>query len=121
MTYSSDTSRLSNNAENTARQAGYAAQQGMERVSESLGEARAHSGEALRSLAHSTAELAHRGMDVVRDRSLQVRDNTTHYIQDEPMKSVLIAAAVGATLMGLVAMFSRGSSHDSHSGYRSHR
>jgi len=121
MTYSSDTSRLSNAAENTARQAGYAAQQGMERVSETLGEARAHTGEALRSLAHGTEELAHRGMDVVRDKSLQVRDNTAHYIQDEPMKSMLIAAAVGATLMGLVAMFSRSPSNDSNRGYRSHR
>ena len=73
----------------------------------------------LRNLAHSTEELAHRGMDLVRDKSLHVRDTTTHYIQDEPVKSMLIAAAVGAALIGLVAMFSRSGSHAN--GYRSQR
>ena len=55
--------------------------------------------------------LAKRGMDVLRDttrdlgdRAQRASDRTESYIQDQPMKSVLIAAATGAALMALVAM-----------------
>lgn len=116
----SDTSSLTQAAENAARHTARDAQQGMDRMSDSLSNVRHQTGDTLRQLAHSTEDLAHRGMDVVRDsagqlreRSLHVKDATTHYIQDEPVKSMLIAAAVGATLMGLVAMFSR-NGHSSH-------
>lgn len=34
-------------------------------------------------------------------------DSTTHYIREEPIKSVLIAAATGAVLMALVGLVSR--------------
>lgn len=113
-----DTSSLTRAAENAARDTGRTAQHGMERVSDTLSDARAQTGDTLRQLAHNTEDLAHRSLDLVRDRadqlrerSYQVKDATTHYIQDEPVKSMLIAAAVGATLMGLVAMFSRNGSH----------
>lgn len=115
-----DTSSLTQAAENAARQTSRNAQQGMDRVADSFNDARHQTSDTLRQLAHSTEELAHRGMDVMRDsagqlrdKSLHVKDATTHYIQDEPVKSMLIAAAVGATLMGLVAMFSR-NGHGSH-------
>jgi len=62
-------------------------------------------------LLERTGELAQRGMDAVRDRSLQVReqalrasDNTLNYIKDEPVKAVLIAAAAGAALMVLLGL-----------------
>jgi ElaB/YqjD/DUF883 family membrane-anchored ribosome-binding protein len=91
-----------------------AAQEGMERMSDGLNAARNQSGTALRQLAHQTEALANDGMEAVREgahqlkeKSAHLRDATTTYIQHEPMKSVLIAAAVGATLMGLVALFSR--------------
>ena len=91
-----------------------AAQEGMERMSDGLSVARNQSGTALRQLAHQTEALAHEGAEAVREgahqlreKSMQVKDATTTYIQHEPIKSVLIAAAVGATLMGLVAVFSR--------------
>ena len=55
--------------------------------------------------------LAQRGMDAVRDTSQQVReralrvsDGTVGYIRDEPVKSVLIAAAAGATLVVLASL-----------------
>jgi ElaB/YqjD/DUF883 family membrane-anchored ribosome-binding protein len=58
--------------------------------------------------------LAQRGVDSVRDTSHQLRvkaahasDNTMHYIKDEPVKSILIAAATGAALMALVSLISR--------------
>jgi len=60
------------------------------------------------------SELAQRGVDAVRERSLQVRDqalrasdNTVNYIRDEPVKAVLIAAAAGAVLMALIGLLRR--------------
>jgi ElaB/YqjD/DUF883 family membrane-anchored ribosome-binding protein len=101
-------------AENAIRSTQRVAQQGLDRMADGLGEARAQTGAALKQLAHDTESLTHRGMDAVREgthqlreKSLHVKDATTSYIQHEPVKSVLIAAAVGAALMGLVALFSR--------------
>ena len=61
--------------------------------------------------------LAQRGMDAVRETSQQVReravrvsDGTVGYIRDEPVKSVLIAAATGAVLMALVGLMGRSNS-----------
>ncbi len=62
-------------------------------------------------LMEQTSQLAQRGLDAVHDGALQLRDKahlgtdaTVHYIQREPIKSVLIAAATGATLMALVSL-----------------
>ena len=56
------------------------------------------------------------GVDTVLQTSQQVSESvqnatakTTHYIREEPIKSVLIAAATGAVLMALVALVSRSS------------
>lgn len=43
----------------------------------------------------------------VQQRALRVSDNTVGYIRDEPVKSVLIAAATGAALVALVGLLSR--------------
>jgi ElaB/YqjD/DUF883 family membrane-anchored ribosome-binding protein len=58
--------------------------------------------------------MLHRGMDTLRDGTQQVRakahqasESTTHYIQQEPLKAVLIAAATGAALMALVSLLTR--------------
>lgn len=60
--------------------------------------------------------LAQRGVDAVRERSLQVRDqalrasdNTRNYIRDEPVKAVLFAAAAGAGLMALIGLLRKSS------------
>lgn len=63
--------------------------------------------------------LAHQGVDAVRDgkRQLQAQvrhasDSAVHYIQAEPFKAVLIAAATGAALMALLSLMARsGSRH----------
>jgi ElaB/YqjD/DUF883 family membrane-anchored ribosome-binding protein len=61
-------------------------------------------------VAERASALAHQGVDTVRERSHQlgdsahrVADGTRHYVQDQPVKSLLIAAATGAALMGLLA------------------
>lgn len=58
--------------------------------------------------------LARQGMDAMREQSLHLQararrgsDDTLHYIRDEPVKSVLIAAATGAVLMALAGLMMR--------------
>lgn len=62
--------------------------------------------------------LAQRGVDAIndtsrrlRDKALNASDSTVQYIQTEPYKAVLIAAATGAALMALVSLLSRSRSH----------
>jgi len=57
---------------------------------------------------------ARRGMDAMRDSSQQLReraqragDQTVAYVKDEPIKSMLIAAATGAALMALISLMAR--------------
>jgi len=66
---------------------------------------------------HASAQAigaAQRGVTALRDSSQHMVDsahrateNTATYIRDEPVKSMLMAAAAGATLMALVSMMSR--------------
>ena len=65
------------------------------------------------NLQEQTSQWAHRGIDAVHDGALQLRnkaqsgsDATVLYIQREPIKSVLIAAATGAALMALLGLMS---------------
>ena len=64
----------------------------------------------------ATQNAVNGAVDSVRDTSLQLRENahrmsekTAGYIKEEPMKSLLIAAATGAALMALVSLASRSS------------
>jgi ElaB/YqjD/DUF883 family membrane-anchored ribosome-binding protein len=57
---------------------------------------------------------AQRGVAALRDsrqqlyeRANQASDATVGYIKDEPVKSMLIAAAAGAVLMGLLGLITR--------------
>ena len=78
----------------------------------------AEQGAQLIDQATNSAENAlgatHRGIQAVRESSKQLiakaqqaSDTTTDYIKQEPVKAVLIAAATGAALMGLVALLAR--------------
>lgn len=62
----------------------------------------------------ATQNAVNGAVDSVRDTSLRIRDNahrvsekTAGYIKDEPLKSMLIAAATGAALMAMVSLVSR--------------
>ena len=53
---------------------------------------------------HKIDELKGEAQDLYgrgKDRALELRDNVDHYVQDQPMRSVLIAAGVGLCL-GLI-------------------
>jgi ElaB/YqjD/DUF883 family membrane-anchored ribosome-binding protein len=73
----------------------------------------------LNRATEQASAMAHRGMDAVRETSQQVRDkarqaqdSTVTYIRDEPVKSMLIAAATGAALMGLLGLMTRSHHRD---------
>lgn len=72
----------------------------------------------LKRAADQAADLARRGVDAItegsqalRRQALQASDSTRDYIRDEPVKSVLIAAATGAALMALVGLLTRSRDH----------
>lgn len=101
-------------ADNAIRSSQRVANQTLDGLADRVDEVRAQTGPALNRLATEAERLARRGVDAVREGSQQLRDQTLRtadstvgYIKDEPVKAVLIAAAVGAALMALVAMVSR--------------
>lgn len=52
-------------------------------------------------------EAVHEGSDKVRAQARGASARTVNYIKDEPVKSILIAAAAGAVLTALVQIASR--------------
>lgn len=73
--------------------------------------------QAVSSAGHAldaTKNAVNGAVDSVRATSLHIRDDinrmsekTTGYIKEEPIKSMLIAAATGAALMAMVSLISR--------------
>ena len=59
---------------------------------------------AVPAAAASASELMHRASDVVRHEAQALSEQTGRYVRDEPMKSLAIAAGIGAALAGLVAL-----------------
>ncbi len=58
--------------------------------------------------------LGQRGIDAMREGTQHLRDtahrasdHTLHYVKDEPVKALLIAAATGAALVALLSLMSR--------------
>ena len=70
-------------------------------------------------LAKDAESIARRGLETARDTSRQLReraaqasDTTVKYIQDEPVKAMLIAAAAGAALVTVISLLSRSRQRD---------
>jgi ElaB/YqjD/DUF883 family membrane-anchored ribosome-binding protein len=90
-----------------ADQAGEAAREGLQELSETVPS-------ALSRAAAQAEDLAQRGIARARSAAGQVReqynvatDKTTAYIRDEPLKAVLIAAAAGAATALVASWVSR--------------
>ncbi len=69
---------------------------------------------ALESASTKAREVVQKGKDTLteatdqlRDRAVEASDAAAAYAKDEPMKALLIAAAAGALLMGLLSMLVR--------------
>jgi ElaB/YqjD/DUF883 family membrane-anchored ribosome-binding protein len=84
---------------------------------ETLGAVRGIRNDASALLNQTTEQastLAQLGLEVVRDSTQQLRDKAQHasrctirYVEDQPVKAVLIAAASGAVLMLLLGLLGR--------------
>jgi ElaB/YqjD/DUF883 family membrane-anchored ribosome-binding protein len=94
-------------AEQAIRSTQRAAQHGLDSARAQTTSALNHLGQDAESLAQRGMDAAHEGSHKLQEKSMHARDVTTNYIQREPVKSMLMAAAVGAALMGLVALLSR--------------
>ncbi len=100
--------------EQTLNTAQRMAHNGIEAVSDSLGQAQNDTRNAARNLAHETEWMAQRSMDALRSGAHQLQHQATHlkntavhYVQQEPVKALLTAAAVGAALMAALRVISR--------------
>ena len=76
-------------------------------------------GPLMESANEQATEMAQRVVEAVRessqqlqDRAARVSDNTVKYIRNEPVKSLLIAAATGAVLMALANLMWRARNRD---------
>ncbi|MGA0610920.1 hypothetical protein [Caldimonas sp. KR1-144] len=58
----------------------------------------------LGQLPSASVDLMHRAGDAVRDEARALSTRTQQYVQDEPLKSLMIATAFGAMLTGLIAL-----------------
>ena len=110
--------QASHSADQAIRATQQAAIGAVDSAANSLQELRHQTAPALERASEQMSAMAHRGMDSVRETSHQLRlkvehasDSTVSYIREEPVKSVLIAAATGAALMALVTLVARSRSH----------
>ncbi|MBA2674866.1 hypothetical protein [Ramlibacter sp.] len=82
---------------------------------------RRHANEALERASDRARDLANRGMSSVTDAAStaqrqisQYAQATGRYVAEQPMKSALIAAAVGAAVAALVLIVRRNSSRNNY-------
>ena len=101
-------------AQGAIRSTQRAADSALDRMSDKVEEVRSQATPILNKVTSQAEAAARRGMDAVRDTSQQLRDKATQasdmtvaYVKDEPIKAMLIAAATGALLMGLITLMSR--------------
>jgi ElaB/YqjD/DUF883 family membrane-anchored ribosome-binding protein len=91
-----------------------AGEQTLDRLSDKVDDLRSQAAPLLNKVTSQAEAAARRGMEAVRDssqqlreRALQAQDMTVAYVKDEPIKAMLIAAATGAVLMGIISMLGR--------------
>ena len=106
--------QAANGTQGAIRSTQRAADTALDKLSSKVDEVRAQAAPMLNKVGSQAEAAARRGMDAVRDTSQQLReravqasDMTVAYVKDEPIKAMLIAAATGALLMGLISMMSR--------------
>jgi ElaB/YqjD/DUF883 family membrane-anchored ribosome-binding protein len=70
---------------------------------------------AMQDMRRQAAPLIDRVLDSshqLRVKATHASEDTVNYIKDEPVKSMLIAAATGAALMALISLFSSHRNHN---------
>lgn len=111
-------SNLVDQAASAAHQGIAATQHALDGLAGSVQTLRDDASTRLDNATEHASALAHRGVDALRDGSQRLRtqahrasEGATHYIQQEPVKAVLIAAATGAVLMALIGFVTRSRHH----------
>jgi ElaB/YqjD/DUF883 family membrane-anchored ribosome-binding protein len=106
--------KAANGVQNAIRSTQRAADSALDSLSGKVDEARDQATPLINRVSSQAEAAARRGIDAVRDtsqqlreRALRVSDSAVGYVKDEPLKAMLIAAATGALLMGLVTLMSR--------------
>ena len=91
-----------------------AANKAMSKASDKATELKSDAAPMLDKVTDQAQKLMQQGREVlhdttqrVREKAVQASDMAVGYTKDEPMKALLIAAATGALLMGLVSMMAR--------------
>ena len=106
--------RVAQTADNAIRSTQHLANSALDSLAGSVQDVRHEAAPLLNRAGEQASALAQRGVNAVRESSLKLRDSAVQakdgavlYIKDEPLKSMLIAAAAGAALMALVGLLSR--------------
>lgn len=106
--------QVAGTAQSAIRSTRSAADSALDALSSKVEGVRSQAGPVLSKVTSQAEAAARRGIDAVRDTSHQLREKAVHasdvtvaYVKDEPIKAMLIAAATGALLMGLISMMSR--------------
>lgn len=91
-----------------------AADTAINKASDKLSEFNSNAAPLLDKVSDQAQKLLQQGREVfnnttqrVREKAAQASDMAIDYTKDEPIKALLIAAATGALLMGLVSMMAR--------------
>ncbi len=102
------------NADSAISSSKRVANEALDTLSDKVQDVKDQAAPVLNRVATKAEELARRSADAMRDSGAQIKERaqrasyaTVGYIKDEPVKSILIAAAAGAALMALVTLLSR--------------
>ena len=114
----SSAEQASHTADDAIRSSQRVANEAIDSLADSAQDLRNEVTPLINRASDQASALARRGVNAVRDSTQHLRDTaqratdgTVMYIKDEPLKSMLIAAATGAALMALVGMLSRSRHH----------
>lgn len=106
--------QLAGAIDQAARSGQHTIDQALDSLSNKVEEATSQVAPLLDRLSAQAGAATKRAIDAVRESSRQVRheatrvgDTTVAYVRDEPVKAVLLAAATGALLMGLIGLVRR--------------
>ncbi len=106
--------KAANSAQGAIHSTQRAAESALDSLSAKVDDLREQAAPLLSRVSTQAEAAARRGIEAVRDTSQQLReralrasDSAVGYVKDEPIKAMLIAAATGALLMGIVALISR--------------
>lgn len=112
--FSTTTNNLDDQADSALKSGQRTMHEAVDSLTEKASDLKDQAAPVLNRVAAKAEELARRSADVMRDRSeaikeraLRSSDATIGYIKDEPLKSILIAAATGAALMALISLLGR--------------